>query len=674
MDYVPGSVAALITGNVTPNGPKLKRRALAPVKHQPSPNVTPKSELVGDRSIYMSPTQLKKKAILKKSPKRIFESAEYEENGDVTNNNTGKVKKKLQDVLQNESNVEAEKSPKKKKKHGGDEEQVAETLSPKKKKLKQTADTVVSEDVSKKNKKKTNESAPENLEDNAPKNNLEQESGENKQNKKKNKKKGHIILETVEDNKETKRSKKHSKLSSNTLENEDSENLSDIENNSTAKSAKKSKNQKKQADADLESINKDMELVPENFKNMKKPKNKKRKSKLTEDSKSEPEGSTNRHTRKQEEQAEVNPNAITDKDSESEHESDDEIESHESGDEIITHDKADDKLSEDEEDDVKKNEKVKKSKETKTKKPFIQEDRDMELSRTLFVGNVPFSKKTKKEIKNIFDKYGPIDTVRIRTIAVKDPSTTQRLAAIKHELHPDRSTVNVYVKYRNASSVDQALVANNTKMGENYLRVSRANQTGAIHDPKMSIFVGNLPFSIEDDILRAIFVKCGAIHGVRIIRDKKTNIGKGFGYVNFESKDGVELALTLNESDLTIKNRILRVKRCTNLPPSYNRSAQKPGRQAPFKGNFQKNFRGGRNEQNANDGAARRVMNKRKFEEKSTGAPCPPQKRQRNIDQPPRDKNKRKEYVGLTAEKKKRRKGDKGMKKKKAIAEILSKL
>ena len=54
-------------------------------------------------------------------------------------------------------------------------------------------------------------------------------------------------------------------------------------------------------------------------------------------------------------------------------------------------------------------------------------------------------------------------------------------------------------------------------------------------------------------------VQCGAISSVRIVRDAATGIGKGFGYVNFASEDSVEIALTLNGSELD--GRQIRVSR-----------------------------------------------------------------------------------------------------------------
>ena len=46
---------------------------------------------------------------------------------------------------------------------------------------------------------------------------------------------------------------------------------------------------------------------------------------------------------------------------------------------------------------------------------------------------------------------------------------------------------------------------------------------------------------------------------MRIVRDTATGIGKGFGYVNFATEDSVEIALTLNGSELD--GRKIRVSR-----------------------------------------------------------------------------------------------------------------
>lgn len=67
--------------------------------------------------------------------------------------------------------------------------------------------------------------------------------------------------------------------------------------------------------------------------------------------------------------------------------------------------------------------------------------------------------------------------------------------------------------------------------------MSRSDTTGFTHDPKLSVFVGNLPFALEDEALRAKFENCGDIESVRIVRDKQTNIGKGMYVTGIDKKE-----------------------------------------------------------------------------------------------------------------------------------------
>ena len=46
--------------------------------------------------------------------------------------------------------------------------------------------------------------------------------------------------------------------------------------------------------------------------------------------------------------------------------------------------------------------------------------------------------------------------------------------------------------------------------------------------------MGNLAFDVQDEDVYQHFAPCGEIEFVRIVRDKRTNIGKGFGYVQFK--------------------------------------------------------------------------------------------------------------------------------------------
>lgn len=69
---------------------------------------------------------------------------------------------------------------------------------------------------------------------------------------------------------------------------------------------------------------------------------------------------------------------------------------------------------------------------------------------------------------------------------------------------------------------------------------------------------------MEDNDLWEAFLPYGEIDCVRVVRDKTTNIGVGYGYVNFKSQDSVELALTA--TDVEIKGRDARIERQVDRP------------------------------------------------------------------------------------------------------------
>lgn len=204
-------------------------------------------------------------------------------------------------------------------------------------------------------------------------------------------------------------------------------------------------------------------------------------------------------------------------------------------------------------------------------KDDIEEDKDEEPSakveseeakeelerRTLFVGNVDIKVK-RSALRKIFKEYGEVETVRFRNAAVADPNESKKVAMIKRHFHESQVSIIAYVRFKAEESAVAALSANNKILNGRHLQVDRASGNRKI-DPKCSVFIGNLPFDANEEEVRDIFLDCGAIENVRIVRDKELGSGKGFGYVNFQSPDAVELALKMSGTPL--RKRQLRVKR-----------------------------------------------------------------------------------------------------------------
>ncbi|NXO68251.1 RBM34 protein, partial [Phainopepla nitens] len=176
--------------------------------------------------------------------------------------------------------------------------------------------------------------------------------------------------------------------------------------------------------------------------------------------------------------------------------------------------------------------------------------------RTVFVGNLPVS-CTLQVLKSLFKKYGQIQSIRFRSLVYL--SSNVSLPRSRHKLHPNAKFINAYVVFKEECDAQKALKENGTEIASGFhIRVDTASKTSA-HDSKRSVFLGNLSYDIHDDAVREHFHVCGDVVGVRVVRDRSTGLGKGFGYVLFENTDAVHLALKLNNS--VLMGRKVRVQR-----------------------------------------------------------------------------------------------------------------
>lgn len=207
---------------------------------------------------------------------------------------------------------------------------------------------------------------------------------------------------------------------------------------------------------------------------------------------------------------------------------------------------------------------------TATKVEREIEDPEVVNAETVFVGNVPTT-CTQKELKKLFSQFGTVKSVRLRNLIPLNPKRGKRLAFIKKELHPLQKSITAYVRFDNEDNAHSATSLNGHVYKDHHLRVDLTqDQTKETkHDFKRSIFIGNLPFDVTDDDVWNAFEQCGQIESVRLIRDKATSVGKGFGYVLFEDEASVALALKL-EGNCQIANRQVRIKPAVKKPKTFN--------------------------------------------------------------------------------------------------------
>ncbi|CAN8005003.1 unnamed protein product [Ixodes hexagonus] len=193
-------------------------------------------------------------------------------------------------------------------------------------------------------------------------------------------------------------------------------------------------------------------------------------------------------------------------------------------------------------------------------------------ARTIFVGNLPVI-ATEKPLRRHFNQYGAIESVRFRSVAPARASLSKKVAYISKSIHNSKQNVNAYVVFKQKESVAKALAANGSLLLGNHVRVDRVGKKPQVDDRK-SVFVGNLPHEVQDEELWNCFSECGQVTGVRVIRDRETGMGKGFGFVTFSKLDAAALALEM--SGIQMSGRPIRV-----TPVSKQQGVAKKGPQGP---------------------------------------------------------------------------------------------
>ncbi|CCD23004.1 rRNA-processing protein NOP12 NDAI_0A08510 [Naumovozyma dairenensis CBS 421] len=261
------------------------------------------------------------------------------------------------------------------------------------------------------------------------------------------------------------------------------------------------------------------------------------------------------------------------------------------------------------------------------KKTDLKEEELAKAERTVFIGNIPndviTSKTVYKTFKKLFNtnpkpkksededddeekqedieskiKENPftIESIRFRSISF-DEALPRKVAFVQQKLHKSRDSVNAYIVYKNKNIVKTICSElNGTVFHNHHLRVDSVAHPSA-QDKKRSIFVGNLDFEEAEESLWNHFKSCGEIEYVRIIRDAKTNMGKGFAYVQFKELQSVNKALLLNDKvmmksnvdkDSKKKGRKLRVTRCKNMRKNGSQSSSSNFKNSGNLSDFQK--------------------------------------------------------------------------------------
>ncbi|KAM0514872.1 hypothetical protein ACHAPE_006548 [Trichoderma viride] len=233
---------------------------------------------------------------------------------------------------------------------------------------------------------------------------------------------------------------------------------------------------------------------------------------------------------------------------------------------------------------------------------LAQESKQSEVekaARTVFLGNVATeaisSKSAKKELMkhlaSVLDKDASppqkVESLRFRSVAFAAGSMPKRAAYItKSLMDATTKSTNAYAVFSDPAAARKVVTElNGTEILGRHIRVDSVAHPSPMNH-RSCVFVGNLgfvddetvlnykadgetvekkrnkvPSDIEEGLWRTFGTK-GKVENVRVIRDSKTRVGKGFAYVQFYDANDVEAALLLDKKKFPpMLPRILRVTR-----------------------------------------------------------------------------------------------------------------
>lgn len=234
-----------------------------------------------------------------------------------------------------------------------------------------------------------------------------------------------------------------------------------------------------------------------------------------------------------------------------------------------------DKETEDKDTEDKAGDSEKKTRGAKT--VDLKESELEKAERTVFVGNVTSqaitSKAVFRDFKKLFEGIGEVESVRFRSIAF-DEAVPRKVAFVRKSLHLSRDSVNAYVVFKDREPSRKACAQlNGHVFDEHHIRVDHVAHP-APKDNKRTIFVGNLDFEEKEETLWRYFNSKtdNDVELVRVVRDSKTNVGKGFALVQFKDSLSVNKALLLNDKAISKESkRKLRISRAkAYAKPSVN--------------------------------------------------------------------------------------------------------
>nr|AAA33039.1 RNA-binding protein [Mesembryanthemum crystallinum] len=173
----------------------------------------------------------------------------------------------------------------------------------------------------------------------------------------------------------------------------------------------------------------------------------------------------------------------------------------------------------------------------------------------LFVGNLPFDVDSEK-LAQIFEGAGVVE-----------------IAEVIYNRETDRSRGFGFVTMSTVEEAEKAVeLYHKFEVNGRFLTVNKAAPRGSRperapreYEPSFRVYVGNLPWDVDDARLEQVFSEHGKVLSARVVSDRETGRSRGFAFVTMASESEMNEAIGALDGQ-TLEGRAIRVNVAEERP------------------------------------------------------------------------------------------------------------
>lgn len=173
----------------------------------------------------------------------------------------------------------------------------------------------------------------------------------------------------------------------------------------------------------------------------------------------------------------------------------------------------------------------------------------------LFIGNLPYD-MDHQSLAELFDQAGTVEVAEV--IYNRDTDQSRGFGFVTMStVEEAEKAVEMFHRY----DVNGRLLTVNKAAP----RGSRVERSPRSFEPSFRIYVGNLPWQVDDARLEQVFSEHGKVVDARVVYDRETGRSRGFGFVTMATQTELDDAIAALDGQ-SLDGRALRVNVAEDRP------------------------------------------------------------------------------------------------------------